>query len=380
MSYFTQNGDVFAPTAGKDALLNTLPVGNYIVIETMMGLMFKRVDSFKDPGRMYGNINKRAERILRTFEDRPRTTGVLLHGEKGSGKSQLARNISRFGYDRGYPTILVNAPFHGDAFNALLATIEQPAIVIFDEFEKVYNNDELQEQVLTLLDGVMTSQKLFVLTVNDSFRVNHHMKNRPGRLFYAIEFGGLEPEFIREYCEETLKDKDETENVLKIAALFKAFNFDMLKALVEEMNRYEESAFDAIELLNAQPLPDTSSTKYNVVATTPDGVTSAVAQVNELPMNVNGSRIGFYAQFPEPVRDTFKEETNRFFRDQLGMHIDDLEPEESLDIHVIVEGKELKKVDTEAGIFEFLTETGFRVKFERARQEALTLRSLYEVY
>ena len=38
--------------------------------------------------------------------------------------------------------------------------------------------------------------------------------------------------------------------------LFKAFNFDMLKALVEEMNRYNESPHEALKMLNAKPFSD----------------------------------------------------------------------------------------------------------------------------
>ena len=40
---------------------------------------------------------------------------------------------------------------------------------------------------------------------------------------------------------------------MNIACVFSAFNFDMLKALVEEMNRYDESPQDALKMLNAKP-------------------------------------------------------------------------------------------------------------------------------
>jgi hypothetical protein len=35
--------------------------------------------------------------------------------------------------------------------------------------------------------------------------------------------------------------------------MFDQFNFDMLKALVEEMNRYKETASEAMRMLNAKP-------------------------------------------------------------------------------------------------------------------------------
>ena len=41
--------------------------------------------------------------------------------------------------------------------------------------------------------------------------------------------------------------------MIAVSAIFEAFNFDMLQALVEEMNRYGESADQALEFLNVKP-------------------------------------------------------------------------------------------------------------------------------
>ena len=166
--------------------------------------------------------------------------------------------ISEFESD----TIVINQPWCGEAFNAFIQSIEQPVIVVFDEFEKVYDEAE-QEAMLTLLDGVYPSKKLFVLTCNDKWRVNQHMRNRPGRIFYSIEYKGLEAEFIREYCEDNLKATEHIEKIVGIAGTFDQFNFDMLKALVEEMNRYNETPQEAMEMLNAKP-EYSSTSRYKV--------------------------------------------------------------------------------------------------------------------
>jgi hypothetical protein len=365
-----QSGDIFSPTPGRDAVLDTLPVGNYIVVETMTGLKFQRVDAFKEPGRMYGNINQRAERILNTFLDRPRTTGVLLEGEKGSGKSQLARNVSRAGYEMDLPTIIINAPFHGDQFNNLLACIEQPAIILMDEFEKVYNVPELQEQVLTLLDGMMTSQKLFILTVNNKYRVNEHMKNRPGRIFYSISFSGLESDFIREYCEDNLDDKSEIENVLKVGALFKAFNFDMLKALVEEMNRYKESTFDALELLNAKPMEDDFGVTYQAIVTSPQGYKSDPAETKDLPIGGDRDAVGIVCYFKQP-----DEVKKKDFYSAFGEDPDDFDKGEGLGKHLVFRGRDLTKLDVNAGRYEFVSD-GYHVALTKKQSESYNLREL----
>jgi len=255
MTYFLKQGNSYT-VSKKEALdlHEKLPAGNYVIKKNeMTGQMYlEQIDKFELKGKIYGDTNKRADRILHSFEDRPSTTGVMLTGEKGSGKTLLAKMLSVKGYEQGIPTIVINAPWCGDNFNAFIQSIEQPLIVIFDEFEKVYDEQE-QEAMLTLLDGVYPTKKLFVLTCNDKWRVNQHMRNRPGRIFYSLEYKGLDGEFIREYCEDNLKNKEHIDKIVGIAGTFDQFNFDMLKAVVEEMNRFDETPQEAMQMLNTKP-------------------------------------------------------------------------------------------------------------------------------
>ncbi len=265
MTYFLKSGNTYR-VAKKEALniSDTLPAGNYVVgFDKMTNQFFlEGIDSFTAPGRIYGDCLKNTDRIINTFMDRPAATGVMLTGEKGSGKTLLTKNISIQLAHKGIPTIVINAPWCGDEFNSFLQGIEQPCAVLFDEFEKTYDRDD-QEKILTLLDGVFPSKKLFLLTSNDKYRVDYHMRNRPGRIYYMMDFKGLSAEFITEYCEENLKNKQYIAKICNIASLFAEFNFDMLKALVEEMNRYNESPTEALALLNAKPEFDNGA-KYDV--------------------------------------------------------------------------------------------------------------------
>jgi SpoVK/Ycf46/Vps4 family AAA+-type ATPase len=176
-----------------------LPPGNYVVKQDPFeNLYLEHTEDFEIPAKLYGDTTRNADRIINSFWQRGKSTGVMLVGEKGSGKTLLSKHICVELAKQDVPTIVINSPWHGDKFNTLIQTIEQPAIIMFDEFEKVYDPEE-QESLLTLLDGVYASKKLFMLTSNDKWKVDSHMRNRPGRIFYMIDFKGLDAEFIREY-------------------------------------------------------------------------------------------------------------------------------------------------------------------------------------
>lgn len=255
---FFQREDIF--TIGHDNPADrhdTLPAGVYLVGASMQGFYLRQLPDFELPKKFYGDVLQKTDKILATFEDRPKTTGVLLSGEKGSGKTLLSKNICMEGVKRGYPTLVVNNSFAGDSFNTFLQSITQPCIVLFDEFEKVYDKDE-QQELLTLFDGVFTTKKLLLLTTNDYLGINNHLQNRPGRLYYSLEFKGLDREFIMEYGKDNLKNKAHLSNLGVIASMVNPLSFDILQAIIEECNRYDETPVKALEMLNVR-----QSTNYS---------------------------------------------------------------------------------------------------------------------
>lgn len=253
MSNYIQSGnEIRVYGEGAVSVSKTLPVGNYAVRKDVRGLYLERINDFTVPSKLYGKTEFYANRILATYKDRLGNTGVLLSGEKGSGKTMLARKISHLAAQEGIPTITINEDWSGDEFNRLIQAVEQPCVLIFDEFEKVYNSDK-QNEVLTLFDGVYQTKKLIILTCNDRWSINQHMRNRPGRLYYMLEFKGLDNAFITDYCNHELKDKKHIDAICTVAGMFVEFNFDMLKSMVEELNRYGETPIQVLEMLNAKP-------------------------------------------------------------------------------------------------------------------------------
>lgn len=241
-----------------------LPRGLYSLLYDMnIGYYLQETTPFSFSGKKYGENIFMTERIFNTFLDRDCSTGVLLCGEKGSGKTLLSKTLSIKAHDVGMPTILISSPFHDSEFSLLISSIEQPCLIIFDEFEKVYKEQEHQNMILSLLDGVFNTKKMFIFTVNEPYKVNQYMINRPGRIYYNIRFEGLSEEFIREYCKDNLKYSQHVDDIVSISNLIRNFNFDMIKALVEEINRYNEEPFNLLKYMNIMLQADEE--EYEVV-------------------------------------------------------------------------------------------------------------------
>ena len=251
MTKYVINGTIVRLHNDEDLnVIENLRAGNYnVCFDANSGTYFlKKTDNFSKPPKLYGDVEKNTNRILNTFNDREGTTGVLLSGEKGSGKSLLAKNISRQGYFQSIPTLIVNEPFYGEDFNIFINSIEQDIIILFDEYEKVYRDH--QDKLLTLMDGTTSSKKLCVFTVNDSWKVGPYMINRTGRIFYHIKYKSLSPEFIEEYASDRLVDKTRVNDLVSISKICPKMNFDVLKSIVEEVNRYGSSIDDILSIMN----------------------------------------------------------------------------------------------------------------------------------
>lgn len=259
MTHYLKLGSTVRVYGEKElSIVKELPKSVYIVkYSPNSGFYLEEGPEFKLPETVYGKASSLCERILRTFRDRTSNTGVLLSGPKGSGKTLLSKLISM---SSELPVIIVNERFKEiNDFCTFFQSIEGEAVVLFDEFEKVFPRDvdfdddedrSSQSSLLSLFDGVFSGKKLYILTCNDSFRISPFLKNRPGRIHYFIEFEGVEKEFIEQYCEKNLNNKNRLSEILNLSYAMVVFTFDMLQALVEEINRYDEPVFEALKILN----------------------------------------------------------------------------------------------------------------------------------
>jgi hypothetical protein len=253
MTKYSRNGNkTFLILDGDQQISSALEKRNYVLNVDQFGNFFlKDADDFTNPSRVYGDTYAHADRILNTYASRKRNTGVLLRGEKGSGKTLLAREVC-IRSKHLYPTIIIDQPYSGDGFNLFLRSIKEPVIIFIDEFEKVYGCQEDQESLLSLLDGTLSSNKLFMFTCNDMDRVNDYLKNRPGRMFYDMPFATLEESSIIEYINENMRKESEREMFITRLCTFSRLTFDMLVAIIEEKNRYDEPFEQIMNIVNVE--------------------------------------------------------------------------------------------------------------------------------
>ncbi|MCA9749413.1 MAG: AAA family ATPase, partial [Romboutsia sp.] len=209
----------------------------------------QKLNDFNLPEKIYGDEQKIVDRYLNTFSMSNKNMGVLLTGLKGNGKSLTAKLLSK---TSDLPTILITECYKGVEFKQFLQDLKQEAIILIDEFEKIYTNeDNNQEEFLSILDGVFENKKLFIFTTN-TLDINQFLKNRPNRIRYLREYDGLEKPIILEIIDDLLENKSKKKELIEVLNILSSVSMDVLLHLIQEMNYYEESARQAVKHLNIQ--------------------------------------------------------------------------------------------------------------------------------
>lgn len=277
-----------------------LEAATYLIcFNDRIGYHLKKVEPLKLPSKVYGDNPDLVEKVLKLFEDEVgRTSGVMLYGEKGTGKTMTAVGACIEANERGYPVLLLQSQFYGSDFNDFMAKIEDSCLVFIDEFEKVFDTQESINQTLMLLDGAVKTHKLFILTSNSALETSDSMKylvNRPSRVFYSIYYGTMEDSVIQEYLDDNLKYPNYREDIIALKRSFKIFTIDILKAIVAEINRYGYTEKPFTQLINHLNVKTDRGIKdYNYVITLKiDGKVYDVADIvpNEYMYRVTGKSL-----------------------------------------------------------------------------------------
>ena len=248
-----------------------LPVASYEVdFHKMIGFFLtSRPDLVANEEKIYGNHEKRVDKVMQSFRISDRNFGIILSGQKGIGKSLFARILAQKSIEAGMPVITVTGYIPG--ISDFIASIEQEVVVIFDEFEKTFGkHDDMdpQEEMLSLFDGLNNGKKLFVITCNEVNKLNSYLLNRPGRFHYHFNIKNPSGSEVREYMSDKLLPEYQSE-IDRIVNFANTINitYDYLRAIAFELNQ----GYTFEECLNDLNITRTSDVRFDMLVILQDG-------------------------------------------------------------------------------------------------------------
>ncbi|MDP9904760.1 AAA family ATPase [Arthrobacter bambusae] len=279
-STIVASGGTFRLYGDSVQTFDALPVATYaIAFDPMSGYSLRNTSPLSPGGEpVYGNHPERVKRIVRGYQSMDRSMGVILSGDKGMGKSLMIRMLAEQMRDGlTLPTILVQHATPGLA--SFLDELGE-CVVVFDEFEKVFPNDgdnEAQNQFLSLFDGLSTTKRLYVLSVNHLHLVNDFMLNRPGRFHYHMRFQYPDAETVAQYLRDQVPGIDDRQ-IAEVTDFSRKYdiNFDHLRAIAFEL-RLGESFSEVIPDLNIKRTGRHGSDLVQAHITWADGETDVIS-------------------------------------------------------------------------------------------------------
>lgn len=243
----------------EDQIRDELPAGVYTVCYTDLRGFYLTINKelLELPEKIYGNVMQRVEKCLTTYKDRSTSTGILLTGDKGTGKSLfmalLANEVVK---QLNMPILIIRDGFCGSQFTSFIEEIGE-CCMVFDEFGKTYPagyrgdpSTDKQKDLLTLMDGIDKTKRMFIMTENSELDINDFMLNRPSRIYYHFKYTKLDEASIVDYCEDKGVADTPTRDILEISRRSRIFSFDMLQTIVEEHTRFGTNIEDCVNDLN----------------------------------------------------------------------------------------------------------------------------------
>lgn len=246
---FLKVGDkiMFKPTT--DGLDYNLEAGKIYTVEIDRwsdAISFNIAPDFSMPKKIYEteDDSRFVSKVLNYYgKTEDGTTGVMLSGLKGSGKTIMAKNIA---LKSNLPILLIDKGFAPRLLVKLFNMLKDIEIcIMFDEIDKL-GEDYDDDYLLKILDGVNSAgKKLVVCTCNDAGDINEYLKDRCSRIRYWREFDELSASMIQTVLEDKLNDKKEAKSLTDfIIENFSTISFDNISSFVDEVNDYPTDTFE----------------------------------------------------------------------------------------------------------------------------------------
>lgn len=230
-------------------LSKEVPIGVWkLSCAQYVGFYLEETEIKLSHGKIYGDAQDIADHVAEAFEknDPNKNLGVLFSGEKGLGKTLTTRLILEKFYDKK-PIIIISEYINGMAD---FISKFKGCVILMDEFEKFTggntdsedeNSLTKQESLLSIFDGnTGCSGNLFLLTVNNTYKLNENLKSRPGRMRYHYKFTSENATVVRNYCNDNLNNKEIIEDVVETLGSAGFVSMDILSSFVDELNKFPD--------------------------------------------------------------------------------------------------------------------------------------------
>lgn len=236
-----------------DQVHDKIPAGQYYVRIDRMGDLYLEKTEWKEEHVIYGNdVGTRVDRCINAFINNPgRNVGFAFMGDSGSGKSLTMRKLALTAMKQfDIPIFIVDSNISGQVLTDSIRNFAKEAIIVFDEFEKIYSDTDSLNSLLPFFDGVNTETRFMILITGNDDIGSRYFYNRPGRIHYLYQYGRLSEGDVREFLEKQLNDKTKIEDILMMRDISLLFGYDILRSIVNECNLYPEMPLkEAIEPL-----------------------------------------------------------------------------------------------------------------------------------
>lgn len=250
MSNFIQNnGHIIPKPEGLDCDLEAGKVYSLIYDRDYANNYLAEDKDFSFPETYYldEKDNKFIERTINTFNNTNKmTTGVLLSGLKGSGKTLMAKKIAK---ESGLPIIVVDPKVSSDEIEQFFTNVTTEVCIIFDEIDKYWNTRFL----LSFFDGVKpTCKKIVICTCNNEKEINDYLNDRCSRIRYKKTFTSLNKDAVTGVINDVINNKDKAAAAAEyLCSTISTISYDNVVVFAEELKNNPNDSFDdVIEFLN----------------------------------------------------------------------------------------------------------------------------------
>ena len=268
-------------------LIDNIPSGVYSIMGGSQAKLEKLFDKFST-SPLYGKEYERIKnKVVNRYHQMDKTLAALFIGEKGMGKTAIAKQIANAIIEDNVPVFMIDRSIKKSALLALIELFDK-AVFFFDEFEKNFDKtydseidlDFTQEDLLSILGGIYNNKKhLFLFTANSEFQINEFFLNRPERIRYIFKFSHIPFQAIQEFFEA----HNITNIDLTPLRRIKRLNYDILNYIVEEL----QFTTDLEEIIQDLGISKTLTYKLFKVFDSMDKDITSEVQETVIPVTIN---------------------------------------------------------------------------------------------